>query len=152
MQLTEQFIKERRYFKNVSRATVVWYEQSFRAFNGALESKADLGQRIADLLNAGTAPISINTYLRCIRAFLKWAHTEGHIQKPYDVPRLKYEEKVLATLSTAQVAGIVSAKPSTPTEHRLHVLALLLLDTGLRIDEALTLTRHDLDFDNLLIK
>jgi hypothetical protein len=53
MQLTDLFIRERKYFKNVSPATVEWYEQSFRAFRGAWESKAALGQRIADLLAAG---------------------------------------------------------------------------------------------------
>ncbi len=93
MQPTELFIKERKYFKNVSPATIVWYEQSFRAFDGAWESKPALGQRIEELLNAGTLPISINTYLRCIRAFVKWAHVKGHLAKHYEVPRLKHEEQ-----------------------------------------------------------
>ena len=140
MQPAELFIKERKYFKNVSPATIVWYQQSFRAFSGAWGSKADLGQRIEELLNAGTSPISINTYLRCVRAFVKWAHAEGHLERHYDVPRLKCEEKVLATLSVFQVQRIIAAKPATGVEQRLHVLELLLLDTGIRNEEALTLT------------
>ena len=57
---------------------MVWYEQSFRAFNGAWESREALGERIARLLAAGVQPVlSINTYLRCIRAFLRWAHARA---------------------------------------------------------------------------
>ncbi len=39
MQLIEQFIQERVYLKGVSPKTVVWYHNSFNAFDGALASK-----------------------------------------------------------------------------------------------------------------
>jgi hypothetical protein len=70
--LIERFIRERVYFKNVSPATVVWYRQSFRAFDGALESRAAIGNRIAKLRTAGLSAISVNTYLRTINA-LSWS-------------------------------------------------------------------------------
>jgi hypothetical protein len=36
--LTEQFIQERTYFKNVTAKTIDWYRQSFHAFDGAMDS------------------------------------------------------------------------------------------------------------------
>jgi hypothetical protein len=36
---TEQFIRERMYLKGVSPKTVAWYRHSFKAFNGALNSR-----------------------------------------------------------------------------------------------------------------
>ena len=43
-------------------------------------------------------------------------------------------------------------KPRVFSEHRLHALIALLLDSGLRFAEALELTRDKIDMDNLLIK
>jgi len=152
MQLQELFIQERRYLKNVSPATISWYEQSFRAFSQSWETKELLGQRIAELLQAGLLPISINTYLRCLRAFLRWAKDEGHIQNVYAIPKLNCEQKIIPTLNSHSVRLLLEAKPKTSGERRIHVLSALLLDTGLRIDEALGLTREDVDLDNLLVR
>jgi len=152
MQLQELFIQERRYLKNVSPATISWYEQSFRAFSQSWETKELLGQRIAELLQAGLLPISINTYLRCLRAFLGWAKDEGHIQSVYAIPKLNCEQKIIPTLNSHSVRLLLEAKPKTSGERRIHVLSALLLDTGLRIDEALGLTREDVDLDNLLVR
>ncbi len=51
--LIEQFIRERMYFKNVSTKTTSWYRQSFPAFDGAMESKAAIGERIGQLRHLG---------------------------------------------------------------------------------------------------
>ena len=53
----------------------------------------------------------------------------------------------------AQVKLLVSwnPKPKNLYQRRLHLLALLLLDTGARITEALTLRVTDVDMDNMLI-
>jgi hypothetical protein len=51
-QLIEQFIRERMYFKNVTPKTVLWYRQSFHAFDGAMDGKAAIGDRIIRLRNA----------------------------------------------------------------------------------------------------
>ena len=42
-------------------------------------------------------------------------------------------------------------KPEGFYERRLHLLVLILLDTGCRIGECLTVHVKDVDFDNLLV-
>jgi hypothetical protein len=37
--MTQDFIRERQYLKAVSPKTIIWYGCSFKAFEGALESK-----------------------------------------------------------------------------------------------------------------
>ena len=88
--------------------------------------------------------ISVNCYLRHMRAFWKWAKLEVKI------PRLKEEQKILATFSREQVAKLVHWKPVGRNQIRAHAIALVALDTGMRISELLGLARKDVDFDNLV--
>lgn len=152
MTLQEQFITERKVFKGVSPATVLWYEQSLKRFEGALESREAIGRRIMELRQRGLSPISINTYLRCVRAYLNWAYGEGHIKERIKVGYIKAEQKVIATLSPEQVRQLIAFRPRGTNATRCHVAVCLLLDTGLRISEALGLRREDVDFDNLLLR
>jgi integrase/recombinase XerD len=50
------------------------------------------------------------------------------------------------------VSRLVHYRPRSEGQKRLQALVLLLLDTGLRIEEALTLGRNQIDLDNLLLK
>jgi len=36
--LTEQFLKERRYFKNVTPSTLIWYEVAFKNYRTSLDA------------------------------------------------------------------------------------------------------------------
>ena len=65
---------------------------------------------------------------------------------------LKEEETILSTFTTAQISAFVRFKPETTSQRRLRPLCCLLVDTGLRITEALSLTLSDIDFDNLVIR
>lgn len=150
--LIEQFIRERMYFKNVTPKTVLWYRQSFHAFDGAMDSKAAIGERIVRLRDAGASPVSVNTYLRALNAFFRWANAEGHLGELLRVTKLKEEQKVIATLAPEQIRRLIDFKPHKDGEKRLHTLACLLLDTGLRIDEALSLRSEDVDLDNFLLR
>jgi integrase/recombinase XerD len=149
--MVEDFIRDRQYLKGVSPATVLWYRDSFRAFQGALDSKTSIVQRIEELMRRGVKPVSINTYLRAVNAYFRWRHIE-HAANLLRIPRLKEEQKVLATLSSEQVQRIIHFKPKGTNLSRAHLLALLLLDTGLRFAEALNLRWEAIDLENLLVK
>jgi integrase/recombinase XerD len=151
-ELIESFIRERRYLKNVTPKTVAWYRDSFRAFDGAMDTRAGVLERVAKLRDRGVSATSVNTYLRCITAFFRWACAEGHLPgDPIRVAKLKQEQKVLATLTPEHVRKIIGFQPRKK-ERKIHTIAVLLLDTGLRIDEALSLTPEDVDLDNLLLR
>jgi hypothetical protein len=60
-ELIERFIRKRVYFKNVSPSTLVWYRQSFRAFDGAIETSAAIGERIG--LLRGQTSRSVGAFL-----------------------------------------------------------------------------------------
>ena len=74
--MTEQFIQERRYLLGVSPRTAIWYQCSFRAFEGAIEGKEEVRQRIVELRQRNVSAITINSYLRCINAYFMWLHHE----------------------------------------------------------------------------
>jgi integrase/recombinase XerD len=143
---TEEFIQERRYLKNVTTKTIAWYEQSFKAFDGALDSKQAINQRIVSLRERGVSPISINSWLRCINAYLRWTGSD------LKIPRLQEEKKILRTLTSDDVKRLIEHKTKSKSQSRIQSLAVLLLDTGLRIAEILQPTATDIDLDNFLIR
>lgn len=146
-----RFIRERQYLRGVTQKTLDWYAQSFRAFDGAIDSRTAIETRVTSLRQRGVSAISVNTYLRCINAYLRWLHTE-HGQPLVHIPRLKEEQKILATLKPEQVQSILRWKPTTFSDSKLYSLCALLLDSGVRISEALALSRADIDLDNLVLR
>jgi integrase len=67
------------------------------------------------------------------------------------VKRPKVEQRVMKTFSEAELKAIVSYKPRDFHEARMHAMLCLIIDTGIRINEALSLRRHRIDPDNLLV-
>ncbi|MEQ1885177.1 MAG: tyrosine-type recombinase/integrase [Bryobacteraceae bacterium] len=156
--LYEQFIRERQYLLNVSEKTVQAYRWAWRAFESALKgkptvSKADVLLRVAELREQGLSPVTINTYLRSVNAFSNWMVKENHSETQTRIPRLKEERKVLQTFSDAHIAKLISFRGRSFGEQRTHLLACMILDTGVRIDEALSIERStDINLDELLLK
>jgi site-specific recombinase XerD len=151
----EEFIKSRQFLKNVTKKTVTWYRQSFGAFQrfhkGEECSKQSLAAFVVALRESGVSPVSCNTYCRAINAYLRWMHDEGYAPHLLRMAPMKTERKVLATFNRTQVDSFLRVKPKTFAEARLHTLVTLLMDTGLRIEEALGLERGQLDLENLVI-
>jgi len=152
----EEFVRSRQYLKNVTPKTVAWYWHSFGAFKKFHPaegcSKQSLAAFVVAMRDGGISPISCNTYCRALNAYLHWLHEEGHAKDLLRILPMKTEKKVLATFSRSQVDAFLRWKPRTFSDLRLHALVATLLDTGLRIAEALELKREQFDFDNLLVK
>jgi len=87
-----------------------------------------------------------------VNAYLRWLHEEGYATEVFRIPPLKTEKKIIATVNRSQVDAFRRWKPRVFSEFRLHALVAMLLDCGLRIEEALELTREKIDMDNLLVK
>jgi site-specific recombinase XerD len=89
---------------------------------------------------AGTRPDTRrlqHVYIRTVNSYLSWLREEGHIDQRLRVKLLKCPLHVPTLLSPADVRALVAFRPSAHAERRAWVLGLLLLDTGIRIAEAL---------------
>jgi integrase/recombinase XerD len=62
------------------------------------------------------------------------------------------DEKVIETFTDKQLLAFINYKPKEFSEKRLHTLLLLLIDTGCRIEEAITLVRENVDLDSLAVR
>jgi integrase/recombinase XerD len=157
--LYDRFFQERRYLKNITAKTVLFYGQSWAAWRPFLEN-VKTEQELAAAVKNGTmammkegrlSPTSINDYGRTIHAFLNWLHQEGCVSARYHVSKLKCEQKVIPVFPTEAVERIVRYHPEGEVEARTHALCCFILDNGARIDEATSLRVEDINFGDMLI-
>lgn len=152
--LFDRFLREKQYLKNVSACTVRTYKEAWIAFlkhGSGLLVDADVKDWLMAMAEAGMSAGAINCYARGINSFLTWAHENGHTPEHLKAPYRRQEKRVLNTYTPEQVKRILSYKPKTKGDKRLMALLTLLVDTGCRIDEALSLRREDLSQDNFLL-
>ena len=64
-----------------------------------------------------------------------------------ETPLAERGEKILPTFKAKQIQALLNFNPERKNAFRLHGLVCLLLDTGLRISEALSLTQEDINWD-----
>jgi integrase/recombinase XerD len=157
--LCEQFLQERRYLKNVTPSTLVWYEVAFKNYLASIDAETPPLPTKASLLNfvvqqrdRGVRAVTCNTYIGALNAFCRWLHEERHLAEPLKLTKLNVERRVLSLLNDVQLRQWLSFKPKTFHQHRTHLAVCVVLDTGLRVSEVLTLRRDDVDFDNLILK
>jgi site-specific recombinase XerD len=115
-------------------------------------SSADLVAFVNSLLGRHV-PDAVNQYISSARLFFRWL-AEEEITKANPAARLRFMHppiKPVESLSDAECRKLVSwCVTEAPKDrfgvHRTAALALLLLDTGMRIGEALRLRLGDVDF------
>lgn len=153
----DDFIRERKYLHNVSPHTVSWYKHAFKWLPSESPTQDDLKDAVLRMRQRGLKETGCNAAIRAINAYLHWSGgSERKCGAGCTHPRmrqLKEPQIILPTLTESQVQRLVNWKPKAKKfyDRRLHLLALLLLDCGCRISEALALRISDLDMDNLLV-
>ncbi len=151
----EQFIRERQYLTNVTPATIEWYRRCLKWLPSESPTQEDLRSTVLRMRQKGLKETGVNTVLRCVNAYLHWSSdSERKCGAGCTHPRihqLKEPHLVLPTLTDVQVKRLIAWKPKGTYQRRLHLLILLLLDTGCRISEALSLRVSDLNFEDLLV-
>jgi integrase/recombinase XerD len=117
------------------------------------EIRAAIKAGIVAKMNSGKIQASsINVYLRAMNAFVRWGSLEEHFKPPVkSIELLKTPTKVIPTLTETQTQHIFQFKPKWRKERRVHAMALLVLDTGIRLNECLQLKVADVDLDNFLV-
>jgi len=147
-----------RHLKNLSRETTDWYRRRLKAFAAfcqqrhetpATFSRETVLAYLRFRLERWT-PQTVNGDFRAIKAFARWLVKEGfRADNPTQgIEKLKEPMYYPRTLSDEQVVALVNAiTKHADTFIGLRDLAFvcLLLDTGLRLSEALNLKLSDLD-------
>ena len=147
--LYDDFVRDRRFTKGVSANTLRWYRDCWKTFASVLEnaqletlSKESFYKQIEVLQDRGVKAVSINTKARPINTFLKWLHTEGKLAKPVRIPKLKEAEVVIPTYPQADIDKLIAYKSRTHRSERAQRVAMVVIDTGMRLNEILSLRRE----------
>ena len=148
--------------KNLSPQTIQTYKVHYSVFEkciGAETLLSDITESTTDdfilflRANNKANDITINSYLRTIRAFLYWLMEGGYINR-FKIHITKVDKKLKGTYSQDELKLLLK-KPDVKkcdfAEYKIWVFSNYLLATGNRISSALNLLISDIDFDNNLI-
>jgi integrase/recombinase XerD len=157
-ELFELFLKEKQYVKNSSPLTIkafrlTWLRWTRCMGNLPIEAlnKGLLTEFIIKLRETGLKDTTCNISIREINSFLTWLHENDYTKEHLKMKQLRTEKTVYEDFTDVEIQMFLNFKPYKFGHWRLHALICLLIDTGIRIDEALTLQRSKIDFNNMLI-
>ena len=157
--------KDKCQIKNLSNETIKLYENQFFTFYRSIDNdlllisevtSKTVDNFILDLRseNHNCNEITINSYLRGIRAFLYYCMDMNYLEsfKIY-IPKV---DKKLKETYTDEELNVLLKKPNLKkcsfSEYKIWVFSNYLLATGNRISTALNLKIEDIDFPNGLIQ
>jgi len=152
----DQFIRERKYLANVTPATIQWYINSLKWLRTDTPSQDDLKDAVMRMRERNLKPRGCNSAIQALNTYAHWAYVGSDVKcgsgcTHPKIAHLKVPDLVLPTFTEKQVRLLITWKPKSKYQRRLHTLILFLLDTGCRISEALGLRVSAIDFDNLLV-
>lgn len=132
------------FLKQRGKYTLVSNDNTLKS--NSPQNRKDYGKRISE--------ITINNYLRNLNAFFNWCHEYGHIKENpmKDIKLIKTERKPLHFISDSDFKMLLnSMNLSKFSEYRDYVIIQLLLDSGMRIGEALMIKIGDVNFKDCSI-
>ena len=150
--LAEQFIDAGVYLRGWSPKTVVIYRRALKAFGDTPLTKPALAAGVVALRQQGRALGGVNILTRAMSSYFSWLHEEGHTSEHLRIKQIPNPPRALTTFSDAEVQRIIRLRSTRRGRLRTWTLMIVLLDTGLRIDEALGLERRHVDLDGLMLK
>jgi integrase/recombinase XerD len=150
----QQFIRERQYLSHVSPATIAWYTHAFKWMPRESPTQEQLTDMVIKMRTAGLKATGCNAIIRACNAYLHW-NVKGSTKcgagcEHIRIQKLREPEFVPVKFTDEQVRRLIVFTPRRFFERRLHLLILILLDTGARISEVTGLRVSDIDLDNLL--
>ena len=134
------FLREKQYLENVSTNTLRWYKHALKWLPSESPDERALKNMVIRMREKGLKATGCNAAIRAINCYLRWSGS------PHTIHQLREPQLVLPTFSNEQVKLLVSYKPKTDFQRLLHLLILILLDTGCRISEALSIRSSDIDW------
>jgi len=151
--LFQTYLKEKEFLQGVTQSTILFYKDSMRAWKKyeGVFTEAGIKEFMMSMGESGMKPGAMNTFARGMNSFFTWLHEEGHTAKRFKIRMRKVQKRVLKTYSKSDMDKIVAYEPMFYGEKRMKALILLFADTGVRISEALGLTRKDVDLKEMCI-
>lgn len=101
------------------------------------------------------SPFSIQGHVRAVKAFWSWLADEGYIDNNplAKFPLPKVPKTLINTLTINQLKQLLSQlDKSTPIGVRFYCLLLLLIDTGMRISEAVSIRLENINLPKGYVK
>jgi len=154
----EQFLEARQRLsdpKPLSQKTVRSYRQALGEFRSALlaaKHEEGLSETIRGLiderLESGKINESgMNVYIRGLNSFFSWCHELGFLQSHVKVKLLSVERRQRPqTFGQQEILNWLEFDCSTLSQLRVKHMGLLVLDTGVRAEECLSLRESDIDW------
>ncbi len=120
---------------------------------------------IPNRFNGDTSPLTpaaVDLHWKGIRSFFRWAHEHLAIARPdMDLPRQSFDRPRVVPFTEQEVRALLNAaewlktqkkdgrpyRQRLPTAYRNKALILFLLDTGVRLGEALRVQLKDVNFE-----
>jgi integrase/recombinase XerD len=163
-----------RLVNNVSAKTLELYENSWKFFGPELDKirldtqnkKGEARQRaervLVDAMKVARAKarledrpittISINIYGRVQNTFLNYLKAEGIIVNQFKLEPLEEETGQRRKFFTdAEITALQNFRPKTFNQTRAWTTAMCMLDTGIRIDESLSISPDEVDMHSEVI-
>jgi integrase/recombinase XerD len=92
-------------------------------------------------------PSGMNVYLRALNSFFSWCGDMGYLSEPLKFPLIAVEKRQRPKILTErEIETWKNYRGATLSQLRAQCLVLLMLDTGLRIEECLGLRESNLDW------
>jgi integrase/recombinase XerD len=152
----EQFIKHREYLMSVTENTVRWHRCALKWLPDENPTQEQLEQMVVRMKERGLKETGCNAVIRSVNAYLHWnSGFDGKCGSACKHPKLRSLREptiIMPSFTEEQVRLLLKYKPKTVFRRRLHLLILVLFDTGARISEALALHASDIDLDNMLVR
>ena len=153
-----EFMQEQK-FRGNSNYTLDYYKRSLKMFLNFCGNDMDIEDIDVVLFksyqlyiseNLDINRVSVRTYARAVKVFLRWLYFEDYID--IDVNKLllmKATKDVIIPLTDLEVKGLINYYDnSTYLNCRNKTMLMLMLDCGLRLSEVVNLKISDLDLKN----
>jgi len=149
-----------RYFtflesKNLTKPLSELGKEELRAYIQHLQKSARWENNVHIKTERGKmSPYSVQGHVRAVKAFWSWLANEGYVEKNMlaGFPLPKVPQYVVKTLTIDHLKKLLAAiDRSTAIGARYYALLMLLLDTGLRVSEAVKIKMNDVDLKHGLI-
>jgi len=153
---TEEFLAD-CHLRRLSSTTLQWYKFTLEPFahfasaDSVVQVTGISEQTVRTFLKAQSCRVGarrVNHYREAISRLFKWLIVEGYVttNPAQNIRKVREPKKLVASFNEAEVKALLAQ----PDQHsfiglRDYTFMLLLLDSGLRLSEALGLTVRDLD-------